>query len=294
MTKAKPTIIETHQVPQLTTTQRLQEYAVGIFRTLSSRKGTKKAIKNGRIFINGVKGYTGDWIKGGEELSLCEAPVSKKPVLDMPLDVLFEDDYLAIINKPAGILVSGNKHVTIKNALPFNLKKSHQIDALWRPDPIHRLDYPTTGALLIGKTAQTVTALNTLFEERKIIKKYLAVTQGIMNDEGTIDLEIDEKASSSHFKKMASLSSEKFKTLNLVLLTPHTGRRHQLRKHLLSLGNPIVGDPLYGKEYPVLYSKGLYLHAYSLEFAHPYTQELIVVKAPLPKKFLKWFPEMES
>ncbi|MBX2827600.1 MAG: RluA family pseudouridine synthase [Flavobacteriaceae bacterium] len=290
MSHSKHIVLETHTVPKLVVRQRLQDYAVGIFRTLPSRKSAKKAIKNGRVFINGKKGYTGDWITGGEELTLMEAEVSKKPILDLPLQVLFEDDYLAVVAKPAGILVSGNKKFTLENALPFNLKKSTLSDALQRPDPIHRLDYPTTGAVLIGKTAKSVMLLNSLFEKREITKKYMAVTQGMMKDEGTIDAEIDGKVSTSSFQKLESVVSERFEALNLLLLQPHTGRRHQLRKHLAGIGNPILGDTLYYKEGNILKGKGLYLHAYSLEFIHPFSEESIQVTAPLPKKYRKIFP----
>ncbi len=291
MTKTKPTIIETHQVPELSAKQRLQDYAVGVFRTLPSRKGTKKAIKSGRICINGAQGFTGDWIRGGEELTLYEPKISKKPSIDVPLTVLFEDDHLAIIHKPAGVLVSGNKRFTIENALSFNLKKSQEPDALLRPEPIHRLDYPTTGALLIGKTAKAVMLLNTLFEERKVEKTYLAVTIGAMDDKGVIEEPIDSKPSRSTFKKIASVPSERFEALNLLELVPHTGRRHQLRKHLSFLGNSILGDPLYSKEGLLLKGKGLYLHAYLLAFVHPVTHATIRIKAPIPKKFEKLFPE---
>ncbi|GAB5401508.1 MAG: RluA family pseudouridine synthase [Aureisphaera sp.] len=282
--------IEIHQVPIIGTKRRLQEYAVGIFKTLTSRKGTKKAIKSGRIFINGSKGYTGDWIIGGEEIVLYEALESKKPLLQEPITVLFEDDYLAIVYKPAGILVSGNKRFTLENALPFNLNKSNIPDALQRPEPIHRLDYPTTGALLVGKTSKAVVALNALFENRSIEKKYIAVTQGKMPIHGSIDLEIDGKPSQSSFRLLESMPSERFGALNLVELQPHTGRRHQLRKHLSSMGNPILGDAQYHSDRTILKGKGLYLHAYSLKFDHPVTNESISVSAPLHKKYIKLFP----
>ncbi|MDC8005009.1 RluA family pseudouridine synthase [Aureisphaera galaxeae] len=294
MTKTTPTILETHRVPELSEKQRLQDYAVGIFKRIISRKGTKKAIKAGRIFVNGIKGHTGDWIKGGEEICLYEAVVSKKPKLNIPLDVLFEDDYLAVVFKPAGVLVSGNKRFTLENALSFNLKKSSQLDALQRPEPIHRLDYPTTGALLIGKTASIVIQLNALFENRQIEKQYVAVTQGIMQKAGFIETEIDGKASKSEFQKLDMVNSERFKALNLVLLQPHTGRRHQLRKHLSGMGNPILGDSLYTEEALLLKGKGLYLHAYSLSFQHPITEKAIFCSARLPKKYLKIFPEAHT
>ena len=282
--------IETHEVPALLVRQRLQEYAVGIFRTIISRKGTKNAIKKGLIFINTEMGYTGDWISGGEIIELYQRTDVKKPVLDFKLEILYEDEHLAVIFKPAGILVSGNKRFTIENALPFNLKKSTQPDALIRPEPIHRLDYPTSGALLIGKTVSTVISLNLKFEHRSISKIYTAVAIGSMNEAGAIETPIDDRPSKSEYKTIISIASEKYGALNLISLNPHTGRRHQLRKHLSQLGHPIFGDGLYGIEGLVLKGKGLFLHATKLQFEHPFSKENILVIAPLPKKFIKLFP----
>jgi len=273
--------------------QRLQEYAVGIFRTLPSRKSVKKAIKNGVVYINGEVGYTGDWISGGETIDLYQQE-TKKPNIDFKLEVLYEDDYLAVIYKPAGIVVSGNKRFTIENALSFNLTKSTQEDALARPEPIHRLDYPTSGALLIGKTVGVVTALNLLFEFRSISKTYAAVSIGNMNASGVIDNPIDERPSISEFKKVMAIPSEKYGALNLLTLNPRTGRKHQLRKHLAHLGHPIFGDNLYSKKGLILKGKGLFLHALKLHFEHPITKQDVRITAPLPKKFLKLFPEAKA
>jgi len=286
--------LETHEVPALLVRQRLQEYAVGIFRTLPSRKSVKNAIKKGVVYVNEEIGYTGDWISGGESIDLYQQDAPKKPVLDFKLKVLYEDDHLAVIYKPAGILVSGNKRFTIENALPFNLTKSTQADALSRPEPIHRLDYPTSGALLIGKTVSVVIALNLLFEFRSISKTYAAVTIGKMNESGVIDNPIDERPSISEYKKVIAIPSEKYGALNLLILNPRSGRRHQLRKHLAHIGHPIFGDALYSKKGLILKGKGLFLHAVELHFEHPITKENLRVIAPVPKKFTKLFPDAKT
>jgi len=269
---------------------RLQEYAVGKFKTIVSRKGIKKAIKKGLVFVNSRRGFTGDWILGGETLVLYRGIQAKKPALNLVLEVLFEDDYLAIVNKPAGILVSGNRRCTIENALSFNLKMSSQEDALQWPEPIHRLDYPTTGALLVGKTLTAVVLLNKLFQNREIKKIYHAVSVGFIKPEGQIIEPIDGKKSQSEFKKIKTISSKKYECFNFLKLQPHTGRRHQLRKHLYSLGSPILGDLQYKKEGKVLKGKGLYLHASTLSFEHPILGSSIKGYASLPKKFKKLFP----
>jgi 23S rRNA pseudouridine1911/1915/1917 synthase len=283
--------IETHVAPSLDGKTRLQDYAVGIFRTIISRKGIKKAIKNGLVSINSERGYTGDWIMGGEVIELYRDPNLIKPSIDLFLEVLYEDDYLAIVSKPAGILVSGNKKFTLENALSSNLTKSEQPDALQFPEPIHRLDYPTTGALLIGKTTGIVMALNKLFEDRAISKIYNAVVIGTINDFGIISAAVDGKPSRTEYRKIATIPSAKHEFLNLLELIPHTGRRHQLRKHLAGIGNPIFGDVLYNKERGIVKGKGLYLHAFSLKFDHPVTKEKISIRAPLPKKFHRLFPQ---
>ncbi len=283
-------ILETHKVPLLEKPIRLQEYAVGIFTTISTKSALKKVIKKGLIQVNNEISTTARFIHGGEIISLCDDEKTKaKKELELKLEVLFEDDYLAIVYKPSGILVSGNKFMTIDNALEQNLEKSKQNDAV-QPRPVHRLDYPTSGLLLIGKTASSILELNKLFENKEIQKTYYAITIGKMKPSGSIDLPIDEKISLSHFEVLKTVASERFEALNLVKLSPKTGRRHQLRKHLSEIGNPILGDLEYGKETLILKGKGLYLHAATLEFMHPFTKEKMKVDSELPKKFEKLFP----
>ncbi|EPR73571.1 tRNA pseudouridine synthase C, group TruC2 [Winogradskyella psychrotolerans RS-3] len=202
--------------------------------------------------------------------------------------MLFEDDYLAVIHKPGGILVSGNHFKTITNALVQNLKRSPLEDTA-KPQPVHRLDFATTGILLVGKTSSSIRALNKLFKDRAIKKTYYAVTIGGMKPEGSITTEVDEKPCKSNYKVHQSVTSERFGQLNLVELEPFTGRRHQLRKHLSGIGNPILGDKDYGKESLILNGKGLYLHAYSLKFTHPFTEEELYLKDEFPQNFKKIF-----
>jgi 23S rRNA pseudouridine1911/1915/1917 synthase len=271
------------------TPARLQEYGVGIFRTIPTKSALKKALKKELITVNGITASTATFIRGDETicLNVLEKPVPKK-IFICKLKVLFEDDYLALIHKPSGILVSGNKFKTITNALPQNLKPSTLTDAA-RPQPVHRLDYATTGILLIGKTYSSIRTLNKLFENKAVKKTYFAVTIGEILPRGTIDSSIDGKASQSDYRLLESVTSKRFGKLNLVQLEPKTGRRHQLRKHLASIGAPILGDAEYGKEDLVLKGKGLYLHAFSLQFVHPFTKQEVHLKDELPKKFAKIF-----
>jgi 23S rRNA pseudouridine1911/1915/1917 synthase len=284
-------LAETHIVQKLEKSIRFQEYAVGIFNTIPTKSGIKKAIKKELIFIDGNVASTSKFICGGEKIELYQSEKSSTfERLKLDLEVLFEDDYLAIIYKPAGILVSGNKFVTIANGLTQNLKKSNQSDAV-KPQPIHRLDYPTSGLLLIGKTSTAITELGKLFEEKKIQKTYFSITIGKMNLEGIINSPIDNKNALTEFKVLKSVVSERFDFLNLVKLLPKTGRKHQLRKHLLAIGNPILGDKEYFLEDKILNGKGLFLHAATLDFTHPFTKEKISISKEFPKKFTKIFPD---
>ncbi len=288
--------VESYTVPELDAIVRLSDfYQAGIFITINSRAAMKKAIKNGLIKINGKTGFTGDHLRGGECIEIYQnIKQTVKPDIPLKIEVLYEDDDLAVVNKPCGIVVSGNKRWTLENALSGNLKKSSRDDALLRPEPVHRLDYPTSGVVLIAKTSQSVLLLNKLFEDRKIDKVYHAVIIGSLKEAGIIQSKIENKDARSEYKVMSSIESPKFKFLNLTELKPHTGRRHQLRIHMSGIGNPIFGDLKYGKEGLILKGKGLYLHASSLSFVHPFTKKKMFIQAALPKKFTKLFPEFDT
>ncbi len=268
---------------------RLSDYGIGLFEEVNTKSALKKAIKKDCFKVNGEKAFTGTFVREGDCIQFSPpAPVLPKKKLILKLKVLYEDDYLALIHKPAGILVSGNKFMTVKNALEQNLEKSSQPDAT-NPQPIHRLDYATTGILLVGKTLSSIRALNKMFENKEIKKSYRAISIGEMKAQGEICTEIDGKEAKSRYKVLDSVDSERFEKLNLVELVPETGRRHQLRKHLLSIGHPVLGDKDYFLKGLILKGKGMYLHAYSLEFKHPFTSEPLKLISELPNKFRKIF-----
>lgn len=281
-------VIEVHVAARQPLPKRLQEYGVGIFATVPTKSALKKALKKELILVDEKVATTATFINGGERIELTAIDNNEKRRLQLALEVVFEDDHLAIINKPAGILTSGNHFHTVANALPQNLLKSTQKDAV-SPQPVHRLDYATTGLLVIGKTSSSILALGKLFEKKTIVKSYIAVAIGAMEAKGTIGLPVDLKEAESHFEVLQTLPSERFGFLNLVKLYPRTGRRHQLRKHLAFSGNPILGDVDYGRPNLILKGKGLYLHALSLEFRHPFTGFEMYWEQPPPKKFGKLF-----
>lgn len=270
---------------------RLQEYGVGIFHACATKSALKKALKKGLILVNGEVASTATYINGGEKIVLLEEQLPKpRRKLVLPIKVYFEDDFLAVVEKPAGILVSGNSFKTLVNALDQNLQRSSQPDAC-AFQPIHRLDYPTTGLVLIGKTSAAIRLLGQSFADKEVHKTYYAISIGeIIKDAGTIDSSIDGKAAISKYKVLERVSSVRFKSLNLLRLNPLTGRRHQLRKHLAAMGTPILGDKEYTTENLILMGKGLYLHALKLSFPHPITGEKMLVEGAIPAKFKKIFP----
>lgn len=280
---------ETHIVPKLENPIRLSDYAGGVFQLIPSRKGMKKAIDKGWVSVDEKLAKTATIISGGETLTL-EIQEQDRPQISMKIEILYEDDFLAVINKPAGIEVSGNRKRTIENALKSNLELSKEGDALSFPQAVHRLDFPTTGVLIIGKTRKAVLRLNDLFSNGETDKRYVAVTIGPIPGNGSIKSPIDGKDSRTDYEVVQSVNSERFEQLNLVNVKLFTGRRHQIRKHFSQLGNPILGDKDYGQQELILKGKGLYLHAKSITFKHPFTDEQLIVNAPIPKKFGKLFP----
>lgn len=283
-------VLESYTIPYLDEPVRLSDLPSGTLITLPTRSGMKKAVKKGRILVNGHKGHTSNILRGGEELKVLaaeEAPA--KTEVSIPISVLAEDDYLALVNKPGGLVVSGNKARTLERALPAVLTPSAEKDALAKPQAIHRLDYPTSGVVLVGKTTNAVVQLNQLFEKREVFKTYFAIVVGKPDVEGSISLPVDDKQAETLFSVKETVASERFGALSLVELHPTTGRRHQLRKHLAHMGCPILGDKEYGTEGLILHGKGLFLHAFALRFLHPITQKVVKVEAPFPKKFGKLF-----
>ncbi len=282
-------LTESHIAPPQPEPVRLQEYGVGLFSAAATRSAWKKVLKKQFVTVDDVLATTATYIRGGERIQISiPDEVLPKKLLNFPLQVLFEDDHLAAIHKPGGIEVSGNRFKTIAHALPQSLRPSPLADAT-QPQPVHRLDYPTTGIVLAGKTRSSIRALNAMFEDQQMEKIYFAVTIGEMPAKGGITAELDEKEAQTEYEVLDAVPSSRFGTLNLVRLRPRSGRRHQLRRHLTGIGHPILGDQTYGREDLFLKGKGLYLHAFSLTFMHPFTGESISIRDPLPERFDKLF-----
>ena len=272
-------------IARLETTSRLSDYAVGIFDAIPTRKGIKKAIKKGAIYVNDEVGKTGTWVQKGDEVVLYDLDESPHKVYEFDLPIVYEDDAIALINKPGGIAISGNFYKTVQNALPYNLTKSTATDALSIPRPVHRIDAATCGLLLIAKTKSAHLHLSKQFEQKTIQKQYQAIVIGKLPKQGRIETPIDNKPSTTIYEQVEVIPSLKNTFLTLVNLYPVTGRTHQLRKHLTGLNHPILGDKLYGKEGLILWKKGLFLCAISLSFQHPTTSKAMHIRIEPPNKF---------
>lgn len=263
----------------------MQEYATDIFKTyIPSKSGIKKAIKKGLIKVDNKSGLTATWIKPNQKIILHRENKPEKQY-KLKLQIVFEDDFIAIINKPAGILVSGNKFKTIANALAFNLIKSKQPDALAKPTPVHRLDTPTSGLLLIAKTKTAQISLGNQFKENTIKKTYHALVLGKPKSNKVIATPIGLKKAETYFEVLQTVSSVKNKALSLLKVIPKTGRTHQIRIHLSSIGFPIYGDKLYCPPENLKKHKGLFLAATSISLLHPKTLEKKYFNIAVPPKF---------
>ena len=276
---------EVHRVPEGVGGVRLSDYARTAFPSIPSRKGIAKAIKRGELWVDGAPGQSGDWVETGQMLELVDLQQHVPKTYPLPLEVVFEDEWLAVVNKPAGIEVSGNKFKTIENALAGSLSPSTQSDALGWPRPVHRLDYSTSGLLLVAKTSGAQVFLGRQFEERAVRKRYCAVVMGALSVSGQVDDPINGLPAHSDYTVAETVPSLRSGHLTRVDLFPVTGRTHQLRIHMAAIGHPIVGDTKYGKEGNVLKGKGLFLAAVELRFPHPVDQREITVSTDVPPKF---------
>jgi RluA family pseudouridine synthase len=228
---------------------------------------------------------SGHWVVGGDYIEIKPSILKPVRVFPLNLEVLYEDEFMALIKKPAGIAVSGNFHKTIQNALTHNISLSLESDALEIPRPVHRLDKMTAGLLIIAKTRRAQKSLGLQLEKKKLSKTYVAIVKGSLLHSGEINSLVNDLNSQTFFKNIRTEKSASYQTLSLVELLPKTGRTHQLRIHMSDLGHPIVGDFLYDS-HKVLKGKGLFLFASKIVFTHPISQESLSFEIPIPNKFI--------
>jgi len=193
---------------------------------------------------------------------------------------------MAVINKPAGITVSGNKFKTVANALLYNIKRSSQPDSLFIPTLVHRLDNQTSGLLLVAKTKTAQIELGSQFTNKTIQKKYCAIVLGKVHTNQLINTPIEDKDAETRFEIIKVVKSLKYENLSCLKVSPKTGRTHQIRIHLASIGHSILGDKLYGNKETLHKGKGLFLCAAEITFLHPKTFKTTQIKLEkIPQKF---------
>ena len=259
-----------------------------------SRNAVKNAIKNGYVRVGGsVCQRPSRRISSGEVVE-WHAPV--KPLLvpsAIPVPVIYEDDQIVVVNKPAGMVVhpgAGTDGRTLVEGL-LATRSLPVDDDPSRPGVVHRLDKETTGIIVVAKTAEALASLKKQFASRVVTKFYLALVEGeIEEEEGLIDAPVGRDPANPRMMaviprgrpaKTAFRVLQRLPRRTLILLQPKTGRTHQLRVHMHYIGHPIIGDPLYGPN-----GEHMLLHAWRIAFSHPESGQEVRFEAPVPS----WFP----
>jgi 23S rRNA pseudouridine1911/1915/1917 synthase len=264
-----------------------------------SRAMAQRLIKSGAVTVAGQSTKPSYLVQEGDEISVCIPAEAPAPVLpeDIPLDIIYEDSSLLVVNKPAGMVVhpaAGHPSGTLVNAILAHDPSLANVGGADRAGIVHRLDKDTSGLILIAKDEATRDALQRQFKRRQVTKTYLALVEGPVSPrEGIIEAPVGRDKRQR--KRMAVVQRgrpartmyraiEYFENHTLLEVRPHTGRTHQVRVHLAWMGYPIVGDAVYGyRRQPLLKSRH-FLHAAELRFTHPATSEEVQFKAPLPPK----------
>ena len=293
-----------------------------------SRARVQLLIEAGQVKVDGLVPKAKDKLHGGETIEI-EGQPNPEPLHatpeDIPLSILFEDKYLAIIDKPAGMMVHAGagstdddrNRGTLVNALLFHMSKLSDVGGSLRPGIVHRLDKQTSGAIVVAKDDVTHRKLGEMFSDREVSKTYIALAHGhLAKDDTTVNLPIardlvrrirmttrraDGRAAVSHIHVLERLITP-FGPFSLVEVKIETGRTHQIRVHLQSLGHPVVGDFLYGAPHVIRELQGdrtieldrNFLHAAHLEFTHPRTHAEIAVEAPLPAELVEFLDQLRS
>ena len=335
------TELHTIEVPTEARGERLDHF---LARQLAdvSRSRVQMLIDQGGVRINGAAAKSSTKLRGGERIEVegeaHPAPL-KAEAEAIPLDVIYEDKDLAVINKPAGMMVhagsgktdDARSRGTLVNALLYRFNKLSSTGGELRPGIVHRLDKDTSGLIVVAKNDKAHAALGEMFSSRRIKKTYIALVEGrLERDKGTITAAVsrdtirrtrmttrpNENARSavSHYEVIRKLET-RFGPFALVRVRIETGRTHQIRVHMSSIGHPVVGDTLYGgagqlvEKTPPQSGKTAgrrgsegerlrlgrnFLHAARLEFAHPTTGKAMELEAPLPEELEAFLRRLEG
>ena len=267
-----------------------------------TRSHIKKLIESGNITVNGVIVKSGKTLNIGDTVDLLipEPQALDAAAENIPIDIVYEDKDLAVINKPQGMTVhpaSGNYTGTLVNALLYHLDALSGINGAIRPGIVHRLDKDTSGLLVVAKNDKAHVSLSKQIAEKTCKRIYRAIVDGIVKDDnGTIITNIGR--SPADRKKMAVVQSgrqaitnykvlQRFSRNTYIEFQLQTGRTHQIRVHSKHIGHPVTGDPVYNKKESGFNLSGQLLHAYYLSFVHPVSGEKLEFSAALPETFIK-------
>ena len=273
-----------------------------------SRNLILNLIKNGDILVNGSKIKPSYKVKCGDEITINNVKTDTKDITpwDYPLDIVYEDDDIIIVNKPSGMVVhpgNGNKDHTLVNALKSYTDKLSDINGE-RLGIVHRIDKDTSGLIIVAKTNKAHEILGQYFKEQSINREYIALLCGIFpHDTATIDAPIgrDEKnrlrmTVTPNNSKRAVTHLEVLKRykagFTLVKARLETGRTHQIRVHTKYIGYPVYNDPVYANK--SIGDFGQFLHSYSMEFIHPISKEKMYFKRDVPKYFQDFLDKLDS
>jgi 23S rRNA pseudouridine1911/1915/1917 synthase len=302
---------KTIQVGNSVRERRIDKYLHGRFSNFS-RVMLQEIIKQGGVRVNGKPVKSSFKLSPADiiELTLPELPTKEILPQDIPLNVIYEDDDIIVLNKPPDMVVHparGNTYGTLVNALAFYSDKLSSGLGEFRPGIVHRLDRNTTGVMVVTKNDTAQWKIARQFEQRKTKKSYLAIVHGtpdLTADRISAPLGVHPKIREKYAirpeigKEAITFYEvvESFRGFSLLKLTPKTGRTHQIRVHLSYIKHPIVGDDMYGGKlvYPWQLANGepavqepvisrVALHAWTLEFKHPTTKRIVKFEAPLPE-----------
>lgn len=284
--------------------QRLDVYLTNLLGI--SRSKVQKLIKNNQVFVNdevedsNYRVVIGDYITVNEDFNK-EIDIPKE---NIPLDIVFEDEDLLVINKKSGMVVhpgNGNYTGTLVNALLY--KYDLDFEDKVRPGIVHRIDKDTSGLILVAKNEKTKTLLSEMIKNKEVERIYIALVEGTFNHEtGTIDApigrdvknrekmtvtDVNSKEAITHFRVL-----KRFKNHTLIECKLDTGRTHQIRVHMAYIKHPVVNDPVYNNKKAT--SFGQLLHAKRLSFVHPITKERLVFEVDVPEEFTKIMNEVTA
>lgn len=268
-----------------------------------SRTSVQKLIESGEVLLNGEKKKSSYRVKPGDHV-LMERPRSSEEgrlaAQEIPLEVVYEDRHLIVVDKPQGIVVHpgpGHPDGTLVNALLGRSVNLPDVGGKKRPGIVHRLDKDTSGAILVVKTKKAYRSLKEQFKQREVKKEYIALVEGSFEeDTGTIEAPIGRSRKDKTSRKVTMdgknaatnfAVKKSFSDTSLLSVFPLTGRTHQIRVHFKYIGHPVVGDRKYGAEK----DSGLMLHALRLGVNHPESKERVTFETEIPERFESYFSE---